>query len=61
MPNKMEALFDYLKTRFDSEPKSNLHIGEAMGCWLYFTALAEEIPVLESALNTTSDNVLAEY
>ncbi|MCM3025044.1 DUF3231 family protein [Heyndrickxia ginsengihumi] len=60
MPNKIEALFDYLRTRFDSEPKSKLHIGEAMGCWLYYTALAEEIPVLEIALNTTTDNVLIE-
>lgn len=60
LPNKIEALFDYLITRFDTEPKSKLHIGEAMGCWLYFTALAEEVPVLESALNTTSDNELIE-
>ncbi|MFC0273151.1 DUF3231 family protein [Metabacillus herbersteinensis] len=60
LPNKIEALFDYLITRFDTEPKSRLHIGEAMGCWLYYTALAEEIPVLESALNTTTDNVLIE-
>ncbi|MGM0876917.1 MAG: DUF3231 family protein [Bacillota bacterium] len=60
MPNKVEALFDYLITRFDNEPKSKLHIGEAMGCWLYYTAIAEEIPVLESALNTTTDNVLIE-
>jgi len=60
LPNKMEALLDYLKTRFDPEPKSKLHIGEAMGCWLYYTAIAEEIPVLEAALNTTTDNVLIE-
>ncbi|GGM23418.1 hypothetical protein GCM10011351_06500 [Paraliobacillus quinghaiensis] len=58
MPHKIEALFDYLTTRFDTEPKTNLHIGEAMGFWLYYTALAEEIPVLEAALNTTTDNVL---
>ncbi|WP_443258027.1 DUF3231 family protein [Virgibacillus sp. L01] len=56
----MEALFDYLRTRFDTEPKPRLHIGEAMGCWLYYTAIAEEIPVLESALNTTTDDVLVE-
>ncbi|MFC0470013.1 DUF3231 family protein [Halalkalibacter kiskunsagensis] len=60
MPNKIEALFDYLRTRFDTESKSKLHIGEAMGCWLYYTAIAEEIPVLETALNTTTDNVLIE-
>lgn len=60
LTKKMEALFDYLRTRFDTEPKSRPHIGEAMGCWLYYTAIAEEIPVLESALNTTTDNVLIE-
>ncbi len=60
LPDKIEALFDYLITRFDTEPRSRLHIGEAMGCWLYFTALAEEVPILESALNTTTDNVLIE-
>lgn len=58
LPNKMEALFDYVRTRFDAEPKSPLHIGEAMGCWLYHAAIAEEIPVLEMAINTTTDNVL---
>jgi len=58
LAHKIEAILDYLKTRFDSEPKPRLHIGEAMGCWTYYTALAEEIPVLEMALNTTTDNVL---
>ncbi|WP_110113038.1 DUF3231 family protein [Bacillus sp. CGMCC 1.16541] len=60
MPKKIEAVFEYLKTRFDSEPKPRLHIGEAMGCWLYYTALAEEVPVIEAALNSTTDNVLIE-
>lgn len=58
MPNFFEAVFDYLKTSFDTEPKPRPHIGEAMGCWLYFSALAEEVPVLEAALNTTTDNEL---
>jgi Protein of unknown function (DUF3231) len=60
VPNTMEALFDYLKTRFDNEPKPRPHIGEAMGCWLYFTAIAEEIPILDAALNTTTDKDLVE-
>lgn len=58
MAHKIEALLDYIKTRFDSEPKPLLHIGEAMGCWTYHAAIADEIPVLEMALNTTTDNVL---
>jgi len=58
MPNTFEAIIDYTKTRFDNEPKSRPHIGEAMGCWLYYTAIAEEIPMLEAALNTTIDDEL---
>jgi hypothetical protein len=58
VPNTLEALFDYLKTRFDDEPKPRPHIGEAMGFWLYYTAIAEEIPVLEAAMNTTTDKDL---
>lgn len=46
-----EALFVYLKTRFDNEPNSKLHIGEAIEYWLYYTAITE------SALNTTTYNV----
>ncbi|WP_400243925.1 DUF3231 family protein [Niallia sp. JL1B1071] len=60
MAHKMEAFLDYFKTRFDSEPKPLLHIGEAMGLWTYHAAIADEIPVLEMALNTTTDNVLIE-
>ncbi|WP_066259326.1 DUF3231 family protein [Neobacillus drentensis] len=58
MQNIFETAFDYLKTTFDTEPKARPHIGEAMGCWLYFTALAEEVPVLEASLNTTTDDEL---
>ncbi|TKC18837.1 DUF3231 family protein [Robertmurraya kyonggiensis] len=60
MPNKIEAFFDYLVSRFDTEPKPRLHIGEAMGCWLYLTALLEEIPVIDASLNTTTDTQLIE-
>jgi hypothetical protein len=58
MPNIFEAIIDYIKTTNDNEPKPRPHIGEAMGCWLYFTAIAEEIPALEASLNTTTDNEL---
>ncbi|WP_223587552.1 DUF3231 family protein [Neobacillus bataviensis] len=58
MQNIFEAAFDYLKTTYDFEPKPRPHIGEAMGCWLYYTALAEEVPVLEASLNTTTDDDL---
>jgi hypothetical protein len=58
LTNIFETLVDYIRTTLDNEPKSPPHIGEAMSCWLYFTALAEEVPVLESALNTTTDDEL---
>jgi hypothetical protein len=59
MPNIFEAVIDYIKTTsFDNEPKPRPHIGEAMGCWLYYTAIAEEIPALEASLNTTTDDDL---
>lgn len=60
MAHKIEVFMAYFKTRFDSEPKPRLHIGEAMGCWTYHTAIAEEIPVLEIAKNSTFDNILLE-
>lgn len=58
MPKIFEAVLDYLKTTYDNEPKPRPHIGEAMGCWLYFSAIAEEIPMLESCINTTTDDDL---
>lgn len=58
MANFLEALVDHFKSTMDDEPKTPLHIGEAMGCWLYYTALAEEIPALEICLNTTTDDEL---
>lgn len=59
MPNVFEAVIDYIKTvSIDSEPKPRPHIGEAMGCWLYYTAIAEEIAGLDASLNTTTDDDL---
>lgn len=58
MQNIFETMFDYLKTTYYTEQKPRPHIGEAMGCWLYFTALAEEVPVIEASLNTTTDDEL---
>ncbi|MFJ5763143.1 DUF3231 family protein [Neobacillus sp. NPDC093182] len=59
MPNIFEAIIDYIRTTsIDTDPKPRPHIGEAMGCWLYYTAIADEIPALETALNTTTDNEL---
>lgn len=58
MANVLGNLVDYIRTTFDHEPKAPPHIGEAFGLWLYYSALAEEIPALEVALNTTTDDEL---
>jgi hypothetical protein len=59
LPNIFEAVIDYIRTTsIDNDPKPRPHIGEAMGCWLYYTAIAEEIPALEASLNTTTDTEL---
>ncbi|MBD7936936.1 DUF3231 family protein [Cytobacillus sp. Sa5YUA1] len=61
MPNAFQAVINYIKsTSVEEDPKQNPHIGEAMGCWLYYTSIAEEIPALETCLNTTTDNELIE-
>ncbi len=44
MINVIETLLDYIKNSSTDDPPPRPHIGETMGCWLYFTALAEEIP-----------------
>jgi len=58
MINVIETLIDYIKNSSTDDPPSRPHIGETMGCWLYFTALAEEIPALETCLNTTTNTEL---
>ncbi|MDT2047041.1 DUF3231 family protein [Priestia flexa] len=59
MIHAIEALTTYLKT-INTNKHEPLHIGEAMGCWLYFTALTEEIPAIETSLHTTTDETLLE-
>lgn len=46
MINVIETLLDYIKNSSTDDSPPRPHIGETMGCWLYFTALAEEIPAL---------------
>ncbi len=60
MTNIFENITDFIKTTVDGEDKPPLHIGEAFGCWLYLSALHEEVPGLDIALNTTKDRDLIE-
>ncbi|MFD2671425.1 DUF3231 family protein [Marinicrinis sediminis] len=56
----LEAIMHYLQKNEWADEKQPLHIGEAMGCWVYYTAIAEEIPALDISLNTTTDAELKE-
>lgn len=50
-----EAVTDLMKTLIDDEPKTPLHVGEAMTCWTYLTLLEEEKANVQIGLNTTMD------
>lgn len=55
MPNVLEALKNVVQSFIDDEPKSPLHLGEAMSCWTNL-ALAAEIQVqTEVGINSTTD------
>jgi hypothetical protein len=62
LPNPFEALKNVINKEVDhlNEPKTPLHIGEAMDCWTYLTSLGEFIRFEESGLNTTSDDEVRE-
>jgi hypothetical protein len=59
MPDVLEALKNVVLSFMDDEPKSPLHVGEAMFCWT-FLALISEIGVqTEVGINSTSDPELS--
>lgn len=58
MINIAEAVSHVLQSFADNEPKSPLHIGEAMNCWTYLTMLEEEKAIVQIMLNTTTDDEL---
>lgn len=51
----LEALLKVVHSFIDDEPKPNLHIGEAMSCWMYYGMLKEAITFEEIGLNSTKD------
>jgi spore coat protein CotF len=55
MPDLLQALKSVVQAFINDENKSPLHIGEAMGCWI-FLALAGETQVqTEAGINSTTD------
>ncbi|MFN7252371.1 MAG: DUF3231 family protein [Anaerobacillus sp.] len=60
MSNPFEAVWNTLKTLVDTEPKSQLHVGEVMSIWTYLTVLDEALRYEEVGLNTTIDNEVKE-
>lgn len=58
MPDVVEAVKNLIGSFTDDEPKSPLHIGEAMCCWLYMTSIAEALTFEQVGLNTTTDSEL---
>lgn len=55
MENVIEAAIHTIKTLFDDEPKSPLHVGEVMSCWIYLGGLQEAKSFVQTAINTTTD------
>ncbi|WP_431308896.1 DUF3231 family protein [Halalkalibacter flavus] len=62
LSNPFEALWNIVNKEIDNtnEKNSPLHIGEAMDCWTYLTALAEFIRFEEAGLNTSTDDEVLE-
>ncbi|MBE5099596.1 DUF3231 family protein [Priestia aryabhattai] len=55
MPDLLQALKSVVQSFIKDENKTPLHIGEAMGCWI-FLALAGETQVqTEAGINSTTD------
>ena len=54
-PDVLEALKSVVQSFIDEEPKSPLHLGEAMSCWTYLTLAAETQVQTEVGINSTTD------
>ena len=55
MPDILQAVNNLVGSFVDDEPKPPLHIGEAMSCWTYITAIAESLTYEQIGLNMTTD------
>ncbi|MFD1735498.1 DUF3231 family protein [Bacillus salitolerans] len=58
MTNIFQSVLNTLKLEIDNEPKSPLHVGETMACWMYGALMDEATIFMQIGLNSTSDNQL---
>ncbi|OIK10601.1 hypothetical protein BIV60_20485 [Bacillus sp. MUM 116] len=54
-PDVLEAIKNVVQSLVDDEPKSPLHVGEVMACWLFLTLCAETQVQTEAGMNSTTD------
>ena len=54
-PDVLEAVKNVVQSLIDDEPKSPLHVGEVMSCWLFLALSAETQVQTEAGINSTID------
>ena len=55
MPDLLQALKSVVQSFIKDENKSPLHIGEAMGCWIFLALVGETQVQTEVGINSTTD------
>jgi hypothetical protein len=55
VPDLLQALKSVVQSFINDENKTPLHIGEAMGCWMFLALVGETQVQTESGINSTTD------
>ncbi|USL45273.1 DUF3231 family protein [Priestia megaterium] len=55
MPDLLQALKSVVQSFVKDENKTPLHIGEAMGCWIFLALVGETQVQTEAGINSTTD------
>ncbi|MDR7246751.1 DUF3231 family protein [Priestia megaterium] len=55
MPDILQALKSVIQSFVKDENKTPLHIGEAMGCWIFLALVGETQVQTEAGINSTTD------
>jgi len=55
VPDLLEALKSVVESFIKDENKTPLHIGEAMGCWIFIALVGETQVQTEAGINSTTD------
>ncbi|WP_099157550.1 DUF3231 family protein [Virgibacillus ndiopensis] len=61
MTNVFNVVKDFLEMNLDNEPKSPLHVGEVMGCWMYIALMDEAKIFIQIGLNSTNDDEVKKH